>query len=342
MIIQCDRCGTRYHFDETEITGEGAWVRCSRCAHVFFQEVPFLEPPAVAGEPEESALAPEVTAVPLQKRDDAPLQGEDTVPLQGRDDAPLGRTNFDDLSRILEEIDLHDGKPSEEKETVPLPLAENKADEVPVKPLKPLKPLKPEGAYLPGERRRTVRTVVTFFLTPLLIILIAASAYLWLFPEIGADLIERISGLPGLERIFGTEQRDGTISADLAAVDFTDIKERYVTNWIAGNILVVEGQAVNNNGRPVSDIRIRGKLIDTGGTVLAEQECYCGNILSDEELTNLTEKEMTDALSIPGGSSFSNRNIASRGSVPFMLVFANPVISVNEVAVVLAGIERAD
>lgn len=40
MIIRCRKCGTKYRFDETLIEGEGAWVRCSRCQEVFYQENP--------------------------------------------------------------------------------------------------------------------------------------------------------------------------------------------------------------------------------------------------------------------------------------------------------------
>ena len=113
MIIQCDRCGTRYHFDETDIPGEGAWVRCSRCTHVFFQKAPLFEPPAVADEPEEPALSPEATDKPEEPTPSPEVTDE---PLQGQDNTPLGRTNFDDLSRILEEIDLRDEKPPEDRE----------------------------------------------------------------------------------------------------------------------------------------------------------------------------------------------------------------------------------
>ena len=37
MEIQCKSCKTRYNFDETLVTGDGIWVRCSRCQNVFFQ-----------------------------------------------------------------------------------------------------------------------------------------------------------------------------------------------------------------------------------------------------------------------------------------------------------------
>jgi len=38
MIIQCRKCDTLFRFDDALIEGDGVWVRCSRCQHVFFQE----------------------------------------------------------------------------------------------------------------------------------------------------------------------------------------------------------------------------------------------------------------------------------------------------------------
>ena len=76
MIIECVRCRTRYRFDARGIESDGVWVRCSRCRHVFFQELPYLprgvqQKPVVAGaderayagraarESDEAVLAPE-------------------------------------------------------------------------------------------------------------------------------------------------------------------------------------------------------------------------------------------------------------------------------------------
>ncbi|MDI6776411.1 MAG: DUF3426 domain-containing protein [Syntrophales bacterium] len=43
MIIQCQKCATKFRFDETLIDGDGVWVRCSRCQTVFFQDNPGKE-----------------------------------------------------------------------------------------------------------------------------------------------------------------------------------------------------------------------------------------------------------------------------------------------------------
>jgi len=46
MIITCERCQTKYRFDDSLVTGEGVWVRCTRCRHVFFQENPLKAEPS--------------------------------------------------------------------------------------------------------------------------------------------------------------------------------------------------------------------------------------------------------------------------------------------------------
>lgn len=48
MIIQCEKCSTKYRFDDNLMEGDGIWVRCSRCKHEFFHENLFARPfPAV-------------------------------------------------------------------------------------------------------------------------------------------------------------------------------------------------------------------------------------------------------------------------------------------------------
>lgn len=40
MIVECRRCRTKYRLDRDRIRDGGAWLRCTRCRHVFFHRVP--------------------------------------------------------------------------------------------------------------------------------------------------------------------------------------------------------------------------------------------------------------------------------------------------------------
>jgi len=43
VIVECRRCRTKYRLDRENLQGEGAWLRCTRCRHVFFLRNPEKE-----------------------------------------------------------------------------------------------------------------------------------------------------------------------------------------------------------------------------------------------------------------------------------------------------------
>ena len=47
MIIQCRQCRTKFRFDDALMQGNGVWLRCSRCGHVYFQENPLMKPATI-------------------------------------------------------------------------------------------------------------------------------------------------------------------------------------------------------------------------------------------------------------------------------------------------------
>ena len=121
------------------------------------------------------------------------------------------------------------------------------------------------------------------------------------------------------------------------SVDFIDVKERFTKNWILGDLFVIQGTVVNKYEHPISRVKVRGKILNTDGKVLDEAESYCGNLLTDEELGNLTEKEIAEELSIQIGSDISNDSIAPEGEIPFMIVFTNPPKEAEEFIVELVN-----
>ena len=61
--------------------------------------------------------------------------------------------------------------------------------------------------------------------------------------------------------------------------------------------------------------------MDAYAIVLGERVSYAGNVLTDEDLTNLPEEEIFKRLSAPGGLDSSNERVISSGRIPFMIVF---------------------
>jgi len=307
VIIQCKKCGKKYRFDESLIDSEGIWVRCSHCKTVFFQQNPSAE----------------VTPSP------------DLVEPGGN----LYEKTFDESSEAIDSA-----------------LTKDEADDY----LKGLGREKEYGDAGEGmdnvaasgdeqKPRRAPGRKITIFL--ILVLLLSAGIYLWTSSRTIEVVLNRVlpqvekfvTALPGAEKFFGTKRTD-TPSECLSGLDadLINIKERFVKNWVTGSVIAVEGVVVNTNQCAVSNVRVKGKILDSSGKTLSEEESICGNILTDDELKGLTKEEITKELSNSYGRDFPNADIEPGASIPFMLVFVMPDEKASEFIVELADIQRAN
>jgi len=113
-----------------------------------------------------------------------------------------------------------------------------------------------------------------------------------------------------------------------------------LNNNILGQISVVEGTAVNQAHYPISRILIKGEIVGANSAVLVEQTGYAGNILTDEELANLSEAEILKKLFRPEGRNKSNDRIMPEGKIPFMIVFFREPAGFIKTTVMPISLER--
>lgn len=71
MIVNCPECTTGFKLDESKVPEDGAWVRCSKCEHVF-EVLPGSEPEAPAEKAPEPEPMPEPTPEPMPPQPDEP------------------------------------------------------------------------------------------------------------------------------------------------------------------------------------------------------------------------------------------------------------------------------
>jgi len=126
----------------------------------------------------------------------------------------------------------------------------------------------------------------------------------------------------------------------LAQVKLQDIRQRVVNNYILGNIRVVEGVAVNQADFAVARIRVKAAILDAYAVVLDERISFAGNMLSEEDLTNLSEEDLQKILSLPEGRDSSNERVIPGGRIPFMIVFTRDQPGAIKTTVTIAGAER--
>jgi predicted Zn finger-like uncharacterized protein len=288
MIIQCKECGTKYRFDETQVSGEGIWVRCTRCGHVFHE----------MKTAEEKVINLDQIVVQAAREEIRPA-AEQMRPAAAEEEAP----------------------PAEERKSEEPPPAE--AGEV----------------TFPRTKRRQAWTPVRIGLYLAMLVLVLGGVYLYLFPQIGEQVLNLFYS-KGPEKAIQPEKKAAP-PAPAGGINFSEVRERFLKNLIVGgDILVIQGTAVNDFDYSVSKVKVKGKILDNAGKILGETEVFAGNILTDDELVKLTDKEIVNDLSKPEGSDVSNVSIAPKGKIPFMVTFINPPKEVDEFIIELVGFER--
>jgi predicted Zn finger-like uncharacterized protein len=216
-------------------------------------------------------------------------------------------------------------------EEAALPAEEGKSEEPP--------PAESGEVTFPRTKKRQAWTPVRIGLYLAMLVLVLGGVYLYLFPQIGEQVLNLFYS-KGPEKAIQPEKRAAP-PAPAGGINFAEVRERFLKNLIVGgDILVIQGTAVNDFDYSVSKIKVKGKILDNTGKILGETEVFAGNILTDDELVKLTDKEIADDLSKPEGSDVSNVSIAPKGKIPFMVTFINPPKEVDEFIIELVGFER--
>jgi len=319
MIIHCKQCTTKFRFKDELMAGDGIWVRCSRCGHVFF----------------EINTRPDTPTVPVKEQAARAKQ----TPVA----APKTLTPADVISPL---------KPVPAAAPKTLTPADVISPSDPPAPPKPAERITPQDAVMhaaveeeaedeeEGERpRASFWTPGRLVAYSILVFLVVGSVYFWLNPGITRDVLNFVSPGTG-DRVLGAAPKASPVTT-VGGINFTEVKERFTKSTASGDLLVISGLAVNEYEYPVGRVKLRGKILDNTGKLLGEVETFAGNLLTDEEMNRLSDKEILAELQKPEGSDMPNTGIRSRASIPFMIVFMNPPKEVDEFIIELSGVERA-
>jgi len=337
MIIQCKQCRTKFRFDDSNMQGSGVWLRCSRCGHVYFQENPLAKKSAAdAAMPEPEPVIPEERIIPQEK----PVKPKDETPsvfrrnedgLKSLDKIMASRKRMDDdialdavkkpEENVSQELYKEEEFQEEEKETTGV-----------------------QEKKKPAPAKGSGRALKIALWSVLVIVVIPGLFYYYAFfmyPELGQQIFSSSENLVKIVNEYrGIKEpvNSGTLINQMIKIQ--DVRYRRINNYTLGQIGVLEGTAVNRAEYPVSRIKIKGEIVDAYSVVLGERTDFAGNILTDEELTNLSEEEITAKLQRPEGLNNSNDKILPGGQIPFMIVFSNEPSGVIKTTAVVAGAER--
>ncbi len=120
-------------------------------------------------------------------------------------------------------------------------------------------------------------------------------------------------------------------------IETLDIDSKFVANAKTGKLFVITGRIKNGYSSSRRSVEIKGKLYTKGKIVSKTETVFCGNVLSDKELSNLEFAAIRKRLSNSLGDNKSNTGIKLGKELPFMIVFPDLPENLEEFAVEVVG-----
>ena len=169
----------------------------------------------------------------------------------------------------------------------------------------------------PTQPKKSSMSRVLLLLVLLLVSLGGAAGFLYV-QEGSLNLNTIAKYLPYLQEYIG----ETDVNSQGARIDISITGSSYVNGQV-GQMLVIQGAAVNNYPTTRSSITVKGFLLDAKGQPLLQQTVFCGNKIDDAALKSMTFAAIEEVMNNQFGEGLSNMNVASRATIPFTIVFRN-------------------
>jgi len=334
MIIECERCHTKFNLDENLLRKTGSKVRCATCKNVFTAFPPEQELQIEEASPEEFEDTGDMAIEETSKEEDLLSDFDKTVGQEaegvfgkkemeigeaemeiGEEEEEVEAISFEELSQldsnIIRKVD---------KETGDIDEAMDRATKVESEVMAQ-RELEKEEEVKEAEEPVSLRPIIKkrrrtgSWLTVLLIILIlagAGAALVWFKPDF----------LPGpfFKKPLSKEQ---AFDMGNKRLSFKDLSGSFVDSKKAGRLFVVKGLVTNNYPDKRSYIRIRSNILDSKGAAVKNKIVFAGNPVTDKELLSLSMEEVDNRLMDKLGKDKMNVDIPPNSSIPFAIVFGS-------------------
>lgn len=300
MRIKCGKCGSEFNLNENLIKKDGSTVRCSVCKNVFKVFPPEQDLFDSPIDDDFSNTAMEET-VALDFSPD--FESEESETIKKDMEYSFDRAFEEAMEEVVEDEELivPEEEPAPEKEQDTTELQEEKTDSVAVKM---------DGVKKKAKERPKILLIS---LSIVLALIIAFLIIFFFFPGI----------LPDSLYLSSSAIEESTIDAGIDELDYSEVNGSFSNSDKAGRLYIIKGSVINNNQKDRSFILLKGSILNKEGTPVKQETAYAGNILSDEELNNMSADDIKSAMKIQTGIDNNNVDVKPGSSVPFMIVFSD-------------------
>jgi len=306
MIIQCEKCQTKFNIDESKLKEQGSKVRCSLCKHTFV-----VYPPERGYFEEGETMALSKNEIEKTMARDLPgALHEEEIETEPEDQA----SHFDDaLDDSLEG--------PEDDDAAPVDVSHAHAEKEKTGDEKRLEPAQTKEKTT--QKRSRKRHLLPVLLVIILILIGAAAAiFLWA-PEIIPDSLS----------ILKPAEKQEITDMGVRRLSFKSVTGSFVDSGNSGNLFVIRGEITNDYPKNRSFILIKGSILDDKNQVVKRKLAYAGNNFKEEEIKSLPLEKINKAMKNRYGMGRKNVDVAPGAKIAFTVVFENLPKNLSEFTV---------
>jgi pilus assembly protein FimV len=272
----------------------------------------------------------EITEEPIAKELDLELEVEeapdDTVAPE--DDSQIEVYELDEAEDTVEEPEAVEASAAEGMEQE-FEVGESEEDEQIEEEVVEEEPLIGKAAPVP--KKRVSKPLVVL----LILVLLAGGAYgTYVLLDYMNIEIPFLKQIPFISDYFKPKVSDPTGSLK---IDTLDVNSKFLLNVKEGKLFVITGRVKNGYSDVRRFIKINGKLYKKGKVLYQTETAFCGNVLSDIELSNMDLEAIKKRLLNRAGGNNSDMQIKPGGELPFMVVFSNLPEDLEEFSIEVAS-----
>lgn len=195
---------------------------------------------------------------------------------------------------------------------------------------------KPEGAKVSIDRKQVG-------ITPLFMSDIAIGSHVLRLEYLGCSPVERnIMLRSGEVADIGTVSLQCSLSIEIPRSKTFDIDSEFVYNEINGKLFVITGKVRNDSPIACGFIQVTGKIFNNDKSLIKTETVFCGNILHHTDLVNVDLSTLQKRLQNRSEDSRSNETVLPGASIPFMIVFSDLPVNLDEFSIEVTNIEAVD
>ena len=146
-----------------------------------------------------------------------------------------------------------------------------------------------------------------------------------------------VLGVMGLIGYFMTGGDKEKTVQETGRILVRQVDAAFVNNKVAGDLLVISGEVVNEYNKPRAAIQVKGMVYGADGKVVVSKNVFCGNPLTPQQLATMPLDKLEAAMANQFGDSLSNMDVAPGKAVPFVIVMAKPDKTAKDYGVEPAG-----